>query len=514
MNKAISLLVLIKSMSKAEKRYFRLYSNLQSGEKEYISLYRLMESEEETGEIQKRFTVENPGGNFEVAVKHLNSVILDCIVHLRRKQDMQARIFNYVTSAEVLFERGLVDDSFAELRKARKLAEFYEYDLLSMLIRRKELKYMSSTDFAGITEKRLVDKQMKLNELLKYARNANQHVQLYDIIKYRLTYKGLARSDRQQQHLNDLVLSELHLVSNSAYKTFETEKLHLLFQATYFLNSGNYKTALRFYQELIDLFEENKHLMLNPPIHYFNALKGILDSLQSAELYKEMPYFIKKVREIESKDYPQDFLLNVHTFSYFSEFSYYFQTGDIESAKELRLKHEESLSKRTAVLDLRLQLQLNLNATILALVSGDSKDARKGMKKILGAGKVLHNFPDYKVARLINLLIQAELGNYDYLENEMNSLKRSIAMEKNIYQYRTEKLLFKFIKRLPLSKDTNVNIATWNSFQKDIEIINMNKYERPLLKTFDFVAWIESKLTSQPFMTIIRNKSVAPTLMR
>lgn len=507
MNKAISLLVLIKSMSKAEKRYFRLYSNLQSGEKGYMSLYQLMESKEEIDEIQKRFTLENPGGNFEVAVKHLTSTILDCIAHLRKKQDMQSRIFNYVTRAEILFERGLVDDSFAELRKARKLAEFYEYDLLSMLIRRKELKYMSSIDFAGITEKRLVDKQMKLNEIIKYTRNANQHVQLYDIIKYRLTYKGLARSDRQQQHLNDLVLSELHLVSNTTHKTFETEKLHLLFQAAYFLNSGNYKTALRFYQELIDLFEENKHLMLHPPIHYFNALKGILDSLQSAKLYKEMPYFIEKVKEIESKDYPQDFLLSVNTFCYLSEFSYYFQTGDIESARELKLTYEESLLKKTDMLNLQLQLELNLNAAILALALGDPKEARKGMKKILGAGKVLHNFPDYKIARLINLLIQAELGNYDYLENEVSSLKRSIAAEKNLYQYRTEKLLFKFIKLLPLSQDINENRNIWNTFQKDIEIINQNKYERPLLKTFDFIAWIESKLTGQPFMTIIKNKT-------
>lgn len=503
MSKAVSLLVLIKSMSKAEKRYFRLYSNLQSGEKGYISLYLLMENNDEIDEIQRLFAIENPGGNFEVAAKHLNDVILDCIAHLRKKQDMQDRIFNYVSRADILFERGLIDDSFAELRKARKLAEFYELDLLNMLIRRKELKIMSSTEFAGITEKRLVDKQMKLNEILKYTRCANQHVQLYDIIKYRLTYKGLARSDRQQQHLNDLVLSELHLVANTSYKAFETQKLHLLFQATYFLNSGNYKTALRFYQELITLFEENKHLMLNPPIHYFNALKGILDSLQSAKLYKEMPYFIEKVREIESKDYPQEFLLSVHAFSYLSEFSYYFQTGDLESAKQLRLKHEESLMKKISILNLQLQLELNLNAVILSLASGDAKDARKSMKKILGAGKVIHNFPDYKIARLINLLIQVELENYDYLENEMNSLKRNIAAEKNLYQYRTEKLLFKFIKLNPLSKDVNENLEIWNRFQKDIEIINQNKYERPLLKMFDFIAWIESKLTGQPFIEIV-----------
>ena len=35
--------------------------------------------------------------------------------------------------------------------------------------------------------------------------------------------------------------AKLNLIANSSYKGFETEKLHLLFQSTYFLNSGNYK---------------------------------------------------------------------------------------------------------------------------------------------------------------------------------------------------------------------------------------------------------------------------------
>jgi len=497
MNKTISLLVLIKSMSKAEKRYFKLHSNLQSGEKAYSSLFRLMNNAEGVEGLQESFARENPGFSFDVAVKHTNKVILDSLAHLRKNYDIQPRIFNYVTKSSILFERGLVEESFGELRKARKLAEFYENDSLVILIRRTELKYMSSTDFTGITEKRLVDKQMKINEVLKYTRNANQHVQLYDIMKYRLTHKGLARSDRQKQHLNDLVLSELHLIANTSYRGFESEKLHLLFQATYFLNSGNYKAALRFYQELIELFDENKHRMLNPPVHYFNALKGILDSLQSAGLYLEMPYFIDKVREIEQGSYTVEFLQMVHAFSYLSEFSFHFNSGDIEAARRLRTEYEESLFKKIPLLNLKLQLQLNLNDTILSLALNKLKEARKSMKKILGSGKSLYNFPDYKVARLVNLLIHAELGNYEYLENEIVSLKRSMTSEKNVYQYRTEKLLLKFIKLYPLPSSFKEKDKIWYKFQKDVQLIRESKYERPLLKIFDFVSWIEKKLTDR-----------------
>ncbi len=189
MNKAVSLLVLVKSLSKSEKRFFKLYSRIQSGEKAYDALFNLMVENDVIDQIEERFKTDNPQLSFEVTVKHLNRIILDSLVHLRRNKDIQARLFNGVIQAEILFERGLIDESFNELRKTRKLAEFYENDAMILLIRRTELKYMSSIDFVGISEKQVVDKQIKINEVLRYIRSANQHSQLYDILKYRLTYK-------------------------------------------------------------------------------------------------------------------------------------------------------------------------------------------------------------------------------------------------------------------------------------------------------------------------------------
>ncbi len=301
-----------------------------------------------------------------------------------------------------------------------------------------------------------------------------------------------------------MVLSELQLIANSSYKGFETEKLHLLFQATYFLNTGNYKSALRFYQELIELFHDNEQRMLNPPIHYFNALKGILESLQLAGLCHEMPYFIDKVRSVESGTYSEEFLLSVRAYLYLSEFSYRIHSGNVDLAKQLRENYQESLLSKISLLDFQLQLKLHLNSTIFALLIGEPKEALRSLKKILGAGKSFSNFPDYKVARLVNLLVQAELGNYDYIESEINSLKRDIVAEKSLYQFKTEKLLFRFTKYFPLPSDQKVKRKIWEKLHKEIDIIRDNHYERPLLKTFDFTAWIESKLTERPFIETIK----------
>ena len=284
MNKAISLLVLIHSMTKAEKRYFKLYSNLQEGDKVYLTLFALMEECSSVEEVARRFGVDAGESSFDIAVKHLYKVVVDCLLHLRSRYDIQARISNRMAEAEILFRCGLLQAATEELSRAKKLAGQYEMTALLMLIRQTELRYLSAGDFQGMSEKQLVEKQMKVNETFKHLRSANQHMQLYDILKYRALYRSKVRSEQECQSLNDLVLSELHLIANNTYNGFEVDKLHQLFQSTYFLQSGNYKAAIRIYQQLLELFDHNPGRMLNPPLHYLDAVLGVLDSLLSAAL--------------------------------------------------------------------------------------------------------------------------------------------------------------------------------------------------------------------------------------
>lgn len=496
-----NLILLVHSLSKAEKRYFRLYSNLQSGEKVYLRLFDLISEGIPAEEIQNRFKELPDEKSYEMAIKHLYRVILDCLIRLREKQDTQAQIFNYITKAEILFDRDLAEDALAELNKAKKLAITYENDPLQLLIRRTELKYLSSLGFKGVSERELVNKQMKINDVMKYARNTNLHLQLYDILKHRITYKGYARSEKQKEDLNDLVLSELNLVANNSYQGFEPKKLHLLFQATYYLNTGNYKSAIRLYQELISLFEENKHLILNPPIYYLSALVGILDSLQTAGLYNEMPFFIDKLKEIEMGDYPTEFILNVRANIYLNELGGLLGTGDFTSAVILMNASEENLLKKSALLNPEMQLRLYLSSGILYLCTGELSNARKYMKKIFSSGKLYYTLPSFKTARLVNLLIQAELGNYDFFENEISSIKRNISYEKQIYI--TEKLLFHFVRAYPLPSYEKARARLWQQFRGEISLIREDKYEKQLLKTFDFLAWIESRLTGISLTEVI-----------
>ena len=502
MNKTDSLLILIKSLTKAEKRYFRLWSNLQSGDKTYLALFDLFDSLDDLQEISSQFKKKLEGKSFEMACKYLNKVLLDCLVKLREKQDVQTAIYNKIAISAILFERNLFENAIDELNIAKRLAVDYENDLLLHLIRRTELRYLSALDFDGLSEKVLVNKQMKISEIIKYTRSINQHLQLYDILKHRLIYKGYVRSDKQREAMNDLVLSELYLIANSSYRGFEAQKLHLLFQATYYLHSGNYKLAIRYYRDLITLFTKNKHLMQNPPIYYFGALRGILDSLLVAGLYQEIPFFLSKLDDMtKNPAYSAEFLLRIKATKYYYEFSGLIHSGEFDAVKKLKESAEESLFKKNHLLRHEDRLMLHISTVIFHISTNEFQLARKSMKHIFSSGKLFYTQPSYKIARLINLILQAELGNYDFFENEIKSIKRNIRYEKQVYG--VEKLIFRFVQDFPLPVFEKKRMILWKQYRKDIEKIRQSKYERQLLKTFDFISWVESKLKRKPFHEVL-----------
>ena len=208
---------------------------------------------------------------------------------------------------------------------------------------------------------------------------------------------------------------------------------------------------------------------------------------------------------MEKGEYSTEFKLKVQVHIYLYEFYSLFNTGKFKSAQKLQEENEDSIFKKISLLELNLQLQLYLSLVILHIGLKDLQEARKSMKKILSSGISLYIFPTYRIARLVNLILQAELGNYDYFENEIKSIKRSSSFETK--QYITEKFLFKFIQSYPLPKNKLHRNKLWSCYQQNIQKIEEDKYERPLLKVFDFCAWIKSKLTDNPFDLIMKEQN-------
>lgn len=483
---------LINSLSKSEKRYFRLACALQNGDKKYLYLYEWLEKGTDIEEVSKTFCHEFGKRSLEIAEKYLYEQLLDCLVHLDRKMNVQGEILHLISQSAILEKRCYIRDAMKKLSKAEQLAIDFEQDILLLLILRTEIIYIMENNYIEFSERELISKHTRLNELMKITRNKNIHISLYSTLNYRLDNFNEVRSDKQKSSMNDLILSELNLMSYKYYQSFESMKIHLLFQASYYLHTGSYKSAIRYYTELLNLFEQSEYLKENPPTYYLLTIKGIANSLLTAGIYKEIPIIIDKMKNLEERDYPEEFLLKVRSILFFTETEYYIYSSQFSKTLELCISYEEVLLKKTKSLNPEDRLQINISMSIIYLYNKQPKMSRRYMKRIMQEGKLLCVFPLFRTARLLNLIIAIELNDYELLENEVRSIKRSIRGESHTYM--TEALVLKFVIQYPMSKYKKINSFS-EKMKKEITAIHQNKYERQILKVFDFCKWIENKLT-------------------
>ncbi|MDO9037162.1 MAG: hypothetical protein Q7U59_02310, partial [Lutibacter sp.] len=283
----------------------------------------------------------------------------------------------------------------------------------------------------------------------------------------------------------------------------QIEKFHLLFQSTYYLETGNYASAIRNYKQLILLFGENPKIKQNPPIYYLNAIEGVLESLLTSGIYNEMLHFQQKLRLLNKKDYPEDFLLKVIWLDYYYQIIVIIHKGDFEKTIAIQDGFRESLLKKVTLLPLDKQLQFHLINTILLFSQYKFAEAHKMIKIILLEGKIFQPLPLFRVVRLINLMIKAELGDMDYVENESIALKRNLTSGR---LSKTEKIVFKFVGSYPLPQYQKSREKIWNYYTKKIKAIREENYEKRYLKYFDFLSFIESRLTNISLNELLKKK--------
>ena len=299
--------------------------------------------------------------------------------------------------------------------------------------------------------------------------------------------------------MNDLVLAEMSL-SASSKNSLEACKLHQMFQSRYLMIIGDSKSAFRSFRELNDLFENNPQFWTNPPFYYVSVLQGILDNLRSTHNYDKMPYFIERLRKIDSSS--ARFKIHVATLVFLYELFILLDTGDFAAAKHHLDLHQNSILMKKEQMDLFRRAEISLYTALTYIGLGDWKRARKALNYEIIDDKKIYNFSSYRIIRLVSLIIYYELHETEYLYTKIRLMKRQILKVRKMY--RIELLLLDFLNndkwQLASSEKRR---KMQEKLKAELENIRNDVFESQLLRYFDFTAWIESKIDKTPLARIL-----------
>lgn len=120
MIKKEQLFILIKSLSKAEKRYFRLACRQAETASNYLKLFDAMDAQEEYDEkaIRKKFKKETFCNQLHVTKSYLRQFILKSLRNFHTKISKDAELKDALRNVEILFHKELYPLCYGELKKA------------------------------------------------------------------------------------------------------------------------------------------------------------------------------------------------------------------------------------------------------------------------------------------------------------------------------------------------------------------------------------------------------------
>ncbi len=420
-----SLFLLVRSLTKVEKRYFRLQAGFQRGEKSYLQLFDCLDGAtafDETlrAELAHRF----PGTTLEPARKQLAQVLLRALRQFESRKSVEARWLEAIENSRILHVRGLVEAAFGQLGKAKSLALNAEQFSLYVLAARRELSYRAQAQFPGLSEADLVEQHEKLRDLLDHEASAFRHAALYDVLLLRYWRTGLVRGERNTARLNDLLLEEHRALTAQRIRSFAAAQRHLQFQSVYFLMTGNPAGSLAVFRELDALFQRHPALWATDPLHYVQLLDGILHDLRVMARPEEMPFFLDRLRAVPS---PSESFAAMNT-ALVTEYEL-LRAVDTAQAELARhgLRDLAGIPDRTLnLLPYPAQARLRIAAARAWLLLGEPASALPLLNAVLNQPARLLSLHLRTVAVLLSLQTHAALGNTDYLTYALRAAERNL----------------------------------------------------------------------------------------
>lgn len=490
----LSAIKLVKSLSASEKRYFKLVSSIQSGQKDYITLFNLIDRSPsgDARQIKKHFAA-SCDASINHSAGYLLKVLTDCLIQLKLEKDAFFGMLQEIMRSRVLKERSLALEGNERLKKIRRLASRTQQHWIEYFTYRDELNFLSDTDFGGISDKDLIGSQMKAREILRDLSSIQNHYSLYELLKHRIVHAGKISSEENKKQLYDLMLSEMALVAEKSKYSFTSQKLHLLFQSFFFIEIADYRSALTTFYSLNRLFEEHLSLLDHPPLDYFSTLSGIIDALRTLKQYAEMDFYLGKIAELDKPVYPEYFRHEIRKTLCIFRIAVHTDGGDFKAAREFVSSLDPDTLQLYSYINEEKSWELYFYCSLSYFGSLELKKAHAYIGKAMQLHKPSPQLFIYRAIRLLNIMIYYENGDTDYLEYEIRSYKRLFRKGNTLLGI--ESLLIRFISTQPNKIRKRIPDNERRQFLRRIEPISQDKYERQLLKYFDFAGWLRNKIT-------------------
>lgn len=512
-NKQEPVFELIRSMSKAEKRNFKLYATRLSGNQQakFIALFDCLDGMEEYNE--KRILQRCPIKKEQLPnmKAHLYKQILVSIRLLEVQHSLHMQLHEQLDFARILYNKGLYQQSSKLLDKAADLAlQSEQYTVaLDFIELQKKIDTQNTT-------RGMISKSEKLNRLAdtlcdritRISELANIATQLYGL------YLQLGYT-RTQKDINLII----HVYGQrlSKYENLPEDKLSFterfyLYQAYawYHYILHNMLLCYKNVRHWITLFDEHpqmKRLMFDA---YMRGYSRLLDSLFLLRSYKRFAQTLNTFEhEIAGIDNVGDnsrmIALQIH---YTHQINKSFYEGAFNEGIKIIPEVEAFIQRYQNHLDIHHRMLLYYKIACLYFGNGDYDACMSYLKRIISTRDPLIRRDLQCYARILNLICSYESGSDYNIDYQIRAVYVFLDKMNDLQQVQKE--MIHFLKRLNSVYASDLKEA-FRKLYETLKPYEHHPYERRTFYYLDVLSWLQSKVEGIPVGEVIRRRFLAET---
>ncbi len=501
-----NLFILIKSLSKSEKRQFKLYVGRLgvNEDSKFLMLFNILDKlavYDEAIILKKGIVKKQQLSNLKA---HLYKQILISLRLNPSHQDIRIQIREQLDFATILYHKGLYKQSLKILDKAKNLAISHEeknvaseiVDLEKVI----ESQYITRSISSRADELTIQAKELSLQNVLA-SKLSNLSLQLYGLF----LKTGYVKNDEEFQIIDKYYHDRLpkYDINKLGFR----EKLWLYkAKLWYSFLTVDFLSCYKFASKWVDLFYDNKDMIALNPVFFLKGNHYLLESLFYLRKHKKFKSALSKLEALtKEKWFPKDDNIDGLAFLYIynNKFNLHFIEGSFEEGLPLIDEVLQRLEDYRNRVDEHHVMVFYYKIASMYFGAGDNKKCIYYLEKII-SNKSLQMREDLLCfSRILNLVAHYEAGLDYNLDVLIKSTYKFLIKMEDLYEVQKE--FIKFLRGLGDIYPHEVK-GEFIKLHKKLKTYENDPYQSRSFLYLDIISWLESKIESRPIGEIIRDK--------
>lgn len=498
------LFVLIKSLTKSEKRFFKLSSAIQTGEKNYLKIFDFIDNLEEYNEeeLKEEFKQETFVKHLPSEKNHLYKLILKSLRSFYSEQSSASILKEELKNLEILYNKALYKECRKFLKRAKKIAIDHEkfYYLIELISWEKRLieESYESGDF-DVDLNQIIEEE---SEIVAKLRNLAEYHILYSRINAIFRSGGFTRTEQEKETVREISDNYLIKGKNTAISTRAASICYYIKGLCAWTNR-EFNDSYTFFNRTKEILDNNPKLKQDLGKRYTLTLFHLMRSYMDDANYDMAQEMIGNIRSLKDKKgfKSTDLSLKITSISIIDQMNLYNLRGKFEAAYDFyeSNRKEVDIILNKASKEQRIKLQYTTVYTLFGMQN--YKGSLSVLNEILNDNEQKLRQDIYSFARILNLIVHFELENFQLIEYSANSTLRYL--KKIDRNYNIESYFVKQLKKISKNAYENVE-PNFTDLKDGLEEYLKDNKERVILDYIDVVAWAESKVDGISFEEAVK----------